>query len=89
MTSPKTMGQSMQFEDIRVGQTLPALDIPVTVTLIAGGAIATRDYFPGHHDADAARAARDDFAGAAAHITGGRASVSFRGVGGGSSGFGK
>jgi chemotaxis protein MotB len=37
-------------------------------------------------DADAARAARDEFAGAAAHITGGRASVSFRGVGGGSSG---
>ncbi len=23
--------------------------------LIAGGAIATRDYFPGHHDKDAAR----------------------------------
>ncbi|NDH52068.1 MAG: acyl dehydratase [Betaproteobacteria bacterium] len=56
MTSPKTTGQSMQFEDIRVGQALPPLDIPVTVTLIAGGAIATRDYFPGHHDADAARA---------------------------------
>ncbi|HET8764227.1 MAG TPA: MaoC/PaaZ C-terminal domain-containing protein, partial [Rhodanobacter sp.] len=26
------------------------------VPLIAGGAIATRDYFPGHHDAEAARA---------------------------------
>jgi hypothetical protein len=24
------------------------------VPLIAGGAIATRDYFPGHHDKDAA-----------------------------------
>ena len=29
--------------------------MPITVPLIAGGAIATRDYFPGHHDRDAAR----------------------------------
>jgi hypothetical protein len=29
---------------------------PITVPLIAGGAIATRDYFPGHHDLEAARA---------------------------------
>lgn len=50
MTSPKT------FESVRVGDELPALDIAITVPLIVGGAIATRDYFPGHHDLEAARA---------------------------------
>ena len=46
----------MRFEDLAVGQALPKLAIPITVQLIAGGAIATRDYFPGHHDLEAARA---------------------------------
>lgn len=46
----------MRFEELAVGQSLPRLAIPVTVQLIAGGAIATRDYFPGHHDLEAARA---------------------------------
>lgn len=45
----------MQFNNINVGDELPALDIPITVELIASGAIATRDYFPGHHDVEAAR----------------------------------
>ena len=36
--------------DIAVGDTLPALEIPVTATLIAAGAIATRDFMPVHHD---------------------------------------
>ncbi|MCK0508105.1 MaoC family dehydratase [Aromatoleum anaerobium] len=52
MTSKKTR----RFEDVRPGEALPELAIPITVPLIAGGAIATRDYFPGHHDAEAARA---------------------------------
>lgn len=43
------------FDDIAVGAALPSLTVPVTVALINGGAIATRDYFPGHHDLDAAR----------------------------------
>lgn len=51
MTSKNTK----RFEDVRPGEALPELAVPVTVTLINGGAIATRDYFPGHHDADAAR----------------------------------
>ncbi|MCL5041304.1 MAG: MaoC family dehydratase [Gammaproteobacteria bacterium] len=51
MTSMKTKA----FAETCVGEQLPELAIPVTVTLINGGAIATRDYFPGHHDADAAR----------------------------------
>ena len=46
----------MRLDELTVGQALPKLAIPITVPLIAGGAIATRDYFPGHHDLDAARA---------------------------------
>lgn len=45
-----------RFEDIQPGDTLESLTIPITVGLIAGGGIATRDYFPGHHDLEAARA---------------------------------
>ncbi|BDX20162.1 MULTISPECIES: MaoC family dehydratase [Halopseudomonas] len=51
MTSMKTRA----FAETQVGEHLPELVIPVTVTLINGGAIATRDYFPGHHDVAAAR----------------------------------
>ena len=46
----------MRLDELTVGQALPKLAIPITVPLVAGGAIATRDYFPGHHDLDAARA---------------------------------
>ena len=35
-----------------VGDPLPTLTIPVTATLIAAGAIATRDFMPVHHDRD-------------------------------------
>lgn len=52
MTSMKTR----TFAETSLGEQLPELAIPVTVTLINGGAIATRDYFPGHHDMEAARA---------------------------------
>lgn len=52
MTSQKTK----QFDDVQLGDELTTLAIPITVALVAGGAIATRDYFPGHHDRDAARA---------------------------------
>ena len=44
------------FDAVSVGDELPPLAIPITVPLIAGGAIATRDYFPGHHDLQAAQA---------------------------------
>lgn len=42
MTSKNTK----RFDDVRPGETLPELAIPITVGLITGGAIATRDYFP-------------------------------------------
>ncbi|TAL72832.1 MAG: acyl dehydratase [Rhodanobacter sp.] len=50
MTSTRT------FASVQAGEELPKLVIPITVALVAGGAIATRDYFPGHHDPEAARA---------------------------------
>ena len=53
MTSPK---MQKTFDAVRVGDELPPLAVPITVPLIVGGAIATRDYFPGHHDLEAARA---------------------------------
>ena len=52
MTSKNTK----RFDDVRPGETLPELAIPITVALVTGGAIATRDYFPGHHDLNAAQA---------------------------------
>lgn len=45
----------MTIHEIQVGEELPAFPIPITTTLITSGAIATRDYFPGHHDKDAAQ----------------------------------
>ncbi len=52
MTSQK---MTRRFDDVKVGDELTSLAVPITVQLIAGGAIATRDYFPGHHDLEAAR----------------------------------
>ncbi len=50
------MTTTRAFDSVSVGDELPPLAIPITVQLITGGAIATRDYFPGHHDLEAARA---------------------------------
>ncbi|MEG2045404.1 MAG: MaoC family dehydratase [Comamonas sp.] len=47
--------QQPSFESVKTGDELQPMTVPITVPLIAGGAIATRDYFPGHHDRDAAR----------------------------------
>ncbi|MBM1196820.1 MaoC family dehydratase [Pseudomonas weihenstephanensis] len=51
-----TLQNTKRFDDVRPGDTLPELAIPITVGLISAGAIATRDYFPGHHDLNAAQA---------------------------------
>ncbi|WP_328847842.1 MaoC family dehydratase [Streptomyces sp. NBC_00258] len=40
---------------MRVGDTLPPLEIEITRTLIVAGAIASRDYQDVHHDAELAR----------------------------------
>ena len=44
------------FAAVRVGETLPGLEIPITSTLIVGGALASRDFTPVHHDRAAAQA---------------------------------
>ena len=51
-----TLQNTKRFDDVRPSETLPELAIPITVGLVTGGAIATRDYFPGHHDLNAAKA---------------------------------
>lgn len=41
----------------KVGTALPTESVAITTTLIVGGAIASRDFYAGHHDRDAAQAA--------------------------------
>lgn len=48
------MKATVSTDEIEVGQQLPDLDLPITSTLIAGGALASRDYTPVHHDKAAA-----------------------------------
>jgi acyl dehydratase len=48
---------SVTFGSIDVGDELPPLDIPLTTSLIVGGALASRDFTPVHHDRAAAQAA--------------------------------
>jgi acyl dehydratase len=48
---------SLKLSDVNVGDSLPELAIPLTVSLIVGGALASRDYTPVHHDKAAAQAA--------------------------------
>ncbi len=43
--------------DVRIGQALPELRVPITTSLIVGGALASRDFTPVHHDRAAAQAA--------------------------------
>ena len=49
--------------EVAVEQALPALAIPISATLIIGGALMTLDYFDGHHDRDMAvqRGSKDIF----------------------------
>jgi acyl dehydratase len=44
--------ESLGWNDVRVGDELPALVIDVTPTRVVAGAIASRDYMPVHHDRD-------------------------------------
>ena len=46
----------MKPSEVSVGDALPALSIPLTTSLIVGGALASRDFTPVHHDRSAAQA---------------------------------
>ena len=46
----------LDYEKVKVGDALPTLEIPITAALIVGGALASRDYTPVHHDSVAAKA---------------------------------
>jgi len=48
------MTKTVRASELEIGQALPPLDIQTTATLVAGGAMASRDYTPVHHDRDAA-----------------------------------
>jgi acyl dehydratase len=45
-----------RFEDGTVGEELPPLDVPTTTAIVVGGALASRDFTPVHHDKAAAQA---------------------------------
>ena len=49
--------KGMTLDQVEVGTTLPELSIPITSSLIVGGAVASRDFTPVHHDKGAAQAA--------------------------------
>ena len=49
------MTQSLKSNDVSVGDELPGLDVPLTPAVIVGGAIASRDFTPVHHDRDYAK----------------------------------
>lgn len=49
MTTASASG-TLRFDDVKVGDELPALEIAVTTSLIVAGAVASRDYMPVHHD---------------------------------------
>ena len=48
---------TQSYSAVKVGDKLPALEIPITSSLIVGGAIASRDFTPVHHDRATAQAA--------------------------------
>ena len=53
--APEPNLETLDITGISVGDTLPALEIPVTTGLIVGAALATRDFERVHHDKDFAQ----------------------------------
>ncbi len=41
---------TLRYDEVRVGDELPPLELPITPTVIIAGAIASRDYQDVHHD---------------------------------------
>jgi acyl dehydratase len=50
------MTRALRLADVKVGDELPGLDVPLTAAVIVGGALASRDFTPVHHDRSAAQA---------------------------------
>jgi acyl dehydratase len=48
--------KTIDFKDVNIGDKLPEQAIDLTTTLIVGGAVASQDYTPVHHDKAAAQA---------------------------------
>jgi acyl dehydratase len=44
-------------DDVEIGDPLPELTVEVTTTIVVTGALASRDFYPGHHDKEYARRA--------------------------------
>jgi hypothetical protein len=42
--------ETKKYNSVSVGDKLPALELPITAGLIVGGAAASRDFTPVHHD---------------------------------------
>ena len=49
--------QTTAYNSVSVGDALPALDVPVTSSLVVAGATASRDFTAVHHDKKVAQAA--------------------------------
>ena len=45
---------TLRYDEVAVGDELPALEVPLTPSVIVAGAIASRDYQDVHHDRDLA-----------------------------------
>ena len=54
---------TLRYDEVAVGDELPALEVPLTPSVIIAGAIASRDYQDVHHDRDLAvkRGSKDIF----------------------------
>jgi hypothetical protein len=59
----RALPRTLRHSEVAVGDALPALEIPLTATVIIAGAIASRDYQDVHHDRDLAvqRGSKDIF----------------------------
>jgi len=47
----------IEIAKLTVGEELPPLDVDLTAAIVVGGALASRDYTPVHHDRSAAQQA--------------------------------
>lgn len=48
------MQKTIAMNEVEPGLTLPDLDLPITAAMVVGGALASRDFTPVHHDKSAA-----------------------------------